>query len=103
MRSAKLQIVLVLAAVWIAAVCIIHPLLGISSAVLLVLLETAGAKEWIDPTTLATAAPIGWALFVLALSGAASPAATVVFGISGHLLYGSYLLLGPEKEEGANP
>lgn len=103
MHTARLQIVLVLAAVWIAALCLIHPLLGFISAVLLVIVETAGAKDWIDPATLATAASIGWALFVLGLSRVTSPGATLLFGSSGTVLYGLYLVLSPQRKEGTNP
>jgi len=94
-----LRILLVLAATWAAALCVVvHPLLGLLAAGLFAFAEFARTKEWVEPGTMMTMAPLGWALFALVLSRVTSPAATILFGSSGYLIHALYALFWTKKE-----
>jgi len=99
MHKSSLRILLVLAATWTAALCVVvHPLLGLLAAGLFALAEFARIKEWTEPGTMTTMVPLGWALFVLVLSRVTSPAVTILFSSSGYLIYALYALFWTKKE-----
>jgi len=101
MHKSNLQILLVLAVAWTAALCVVvHPLLGLLTAGLFAPVEFTLTREWVDPGTMATVIPMGWALFVLVLSRMTSPATTILFASSGCLIHAIYAMLRAKKEEG---
>ena len=104
MQKSSLRILLVLAATWTAALCVVvHPLLGLLAAGLFALAEFARTKDWTEPGTMATLVPLGWGLYILVLSRVTSPAATILFGSSGYLIHTLYALLGLKKKEAYSP
>lgn len=99
MQKSSLRILLLLAAAWAAALCVVvHPLLGLLAAGLFALAEFARTKEWTEPGTMATMVPLGWAFFILVLSRVTSPAATILFASSGYLIHALYALFWTKKE-----
>jgi len=99
MHKSSLRILLVLAATWTAALCVVvHPLLGLLAAGLFALAEFARIKEWTEPGTMTTMVPLGWAFFILVLSRVTSPAATILFACSGYLIHALYALFWTKKE-----
>lgn len=101
MHKISSHILLVLVIAWAAALCVVvHPLLGLLTVGLLSFGEVASNKAWIEPGTMEL---MGWALFVLILIRTTSPAASVLFGISGFLIHSLYALLTPQKKEGYSP
>jgi hypothetical protein len=104
MHNSSLRVLLVFAATWAAALCVIvHPLLGLLVVGLFALAELASIKGWLEPGTIATVVLLGWALFILVLNRTTSPGATMLFGISGFLMHALYVLLGPQRKEGHTP
>ena len=99
MQKSSLRILLVLAVTWAAALCVVvHPLLVLLAAGLFVLAEFARIKEWTEPGTMTTMVPLGWALFILALSRTTSPTAIILFASSGYLIHALYVLFWTKKE-----
>lgn len=99
MHKSSLRILLVLAATWTAALCVVvRPLLGLLAAGLFALAEFARTKEWTESGTMATMVSLGWAFFILVLSRVTSPAATILFASSGYLIHALYALFWTKKE-----
>ncbi len=104
MDKSGFRVLLVLAATWAAALCVVvHPLLGLLVVGMFALAEFASTKEWVEPGTIATVVLLGWALFILVLTRTTSPAATILFGSSGFLMHALYVLLRPQRKEGHSP
>lgn len=100
MPGASSRILLVLAATWITALCVVHLTLSLLTAGAFALVEAARRKDWIEPGTAMTVVLIGWALYSLILSRTTSPAATTLFAGKGYLNHARCALLGPKRKEG---
>lgn len=103
MYKSSLRVLLVVAAGWVGALCLlVDPSLGLLTLGLFALAELTMAMGWIDPGPMVAVVPLGWALFAMAIGRIASPTATALFGSSGFLIHVLYAVLARKKSGGYN-